>query len=238
MLPPGLRPVGPALLLEQSTTLIIADLHLGAERSMIDAGALLPRAQRDATFTLIKGLMQEATPSRIIINGDLKHDFGRIGEEEWRDVLALLDLLLEQAPVTIILGNHDQLLEPILKKRNLPAERCVHAEGWLITHGDKAPSEEELMKARGVIIGHEHPTLLLDDGVRKERYKCFLHGTYKGKDLIVLPSAYPLVEGTDLLREEPLGPLLKEATKLEAYIMDGDNLLPFGPLDSLDAKLK
>ncbi|MBD3208852.1 metallophosphoesterase, partial [Candidatus Woesearchaeota archaeon] len=204
-IPPGIRLIGPALLFEQSKTLVMADLHLGAEASLVNTGVLLPRTQQAMTMQLIRDLTQRTRPRRIVLNGDIKHDFGTISEEEWRDVLSVLDELQKAAPVTVIKGNHDAVLQPILKKRGAAMHPSLLIDGYLIIHGDRAPDKESLRAARGVVIGHEHPSVVLDDGIRKERYKCFLIGQYAGKELIILPSTYPLVEGSDVLREEALG---------------------------------
>ena len=51
-------------------------------------------------------------------------------------------------------------------------------------------------------MGHGHPAVSLSEGVKKEKYKCFLVGKYSkagnGKrDVIIVLSFFPLVEGTD-----------------------------------------
>ena len=33
---------------------------------------------------------------KVIINGDLKHEFGTISETEWRNTLGIIDFLLKQ----------------------------------------------------------------------------------------------------------------------------------------------
>lgn len=233
---PGIRFIGPALFLETTKTLIFADIHLGAEAALVGRGVLLPRTQKQDTFKIIKEVLAYVTPQHIVLNGDLKHEFGSIHDEEWRDVLELLDVLNKHAPVTVIKGNHDVLLLPILRKRHVPIVPSLLVEDWLVVHGDKMPDEEQLARAKGIIIGHEHPSLLLDDGIRKEKYKCFLMGVYQDKQLIVVPSMYPLVEGSDVLKERSLGPILKIAKGLEAYVVEGMEVLFFGPLGDIDDK--
>ncbi|NJE50091.1 metallophosphoesterase, partial [Thermococcus sp. 9N3] len=54
--------------------LIIADLHLGYEESLVQEGIYLPKAFNQM-LTLLKGLVLREQPRRLIINGDLKHSF-------------------------------------------------------------------------------------------------------------------------------------------------------------------
>ena len=56
----------------------------------------------------------------IIINGDVKHEFGTISESEWRNTIRLLDFLLKHCKeVMLIKGNHDKILGQIAQKRNV-----------------------------------------------------------------------------------------------------------------------
>ena len=225
--------IGPALLLNKHT-LILSDLHLGAEAAIVGNGVLLPRTQRDDTFKLLDDILSRCTPDTIILNGDIKHEFGTIQDEEWRYVLQLLDKLASHATLKIIKGNHDTILLPILRKRGYDAHDSLTIEDNLILHGDREPTQKELDQATRIIIGHEHPSLMLDDGIRQERYKAFLTGTYKDREIIIMPSMYPLVEGSDVIKDPGLGPLMREAEDLHTHIVEGFDIYPFGPLNNLN----
>ena len=84
------------------------------------------------------------------------------------------------------------------------------------------------------ILGHGHPAVTLQDGAKKEKYKCFLAGKFKGRNIIVLPSFFPLVEGSDA-RDFDLG--FAWDFRLENFDVRivGDNLevLDFGKLGKL-----
>ena len=43
----------------------------------------------------LKKILDEVKPKIVIINGDLKHEFGRISDQEWRDTLKLIDFILK-----------------------------------------------------------------------------------------------------------------------------------------------
>jgi len=44
-----------------------------------------------------------------------------------------------------------------------------------------------------------HPAITLNDSYKKEKFKCFLHGKYKKKEVYIIPSFVPLVFGYDFM---------------------------------------
>src|SRR3989338_5426397 len=57
----------------------------------------------------------------IVLLGDVKHVFGSVLNQEWGDVLRLIDYfngkMKKRGKIIITRGNHDAILEPIAKKR-------------------------------------------------------------------------------------------------------------------------
>ena len=49
-------------------------------------------------------------------------------------------------------------------------------------------------------MGHLHPSVILSDKqkIKREKYKCFLVGIYKKKEVIILPSFIGSVKGTSM----------------------------------------
>ena len=100
-------------------------------------------------------------------------------------------------------------------------------------HGNKIPNKELLKDVSTIIIGHEHPAVSLKEVPRVEKFKCFLKGRYKGKDLIVQPSFNPIIEGTDLLRDEILSPFLQQSLdNFDVFVVE-DKIYKFGALKNL-----
>ena len=104
--------------------LILSDIHIGFEESLSRQGVLVPRLQFEEMASRLQkifGLIgSDENFSKIIINGDLKHDFGTISEQEWRNVLKFIDLCAKNCNELIIIqGNHDAVLNSISKKRNI-----------------------------------------------------------------------------------------------------------------------
>ena len=216
-------------------TLIICDLHIGVEEAMAKQGMLLPKFHfRD----LIKRMEEIFLLSdvkrfeRIIINGDLKHEFGSISDEEWRNSLKFIDFMSKHADeVILIKGNHDKILGPIAGKRNLSVVDEYRMGDILILHGDKLPSRMKGIKT--IIIGHEHPAITIKEGAKSEKFKCYLIGKYKGKELIVHPSMKLISEGVDVSEGNLLSPFLKGDISDFRVIVVGDRLYDFGMLKNL-----
>ena len=208
-----------SLYLVKEKTLVFADFHIGYEEALNKEGILIPRFQLKETLERLERIFlffkrNKKEINKIIINGDLKHEFGTISEQEWRDALKLLDFLNKYCKeIILIKGNHDTILGPIADKRSLKIVDFLKFEDVLIIHGDKINKHIEnlIKKAKIIIISHEHPALSLKEGFRVELFKCFLKGKYKKKTLIVQPSFNLVTEGTDVSKEGLLSPFLHQA---------------------------
>lgn len=216
------------------STLVIADVHIGYEEALNKQGVLVPRLQFEEIVKRIENIfsiLKNKTIERIIVNGDLKHEFGTISEQEWRNTLKFLDLLSKHCDeIILVKGNHDTILGPIAKKRNVKITDNIAVGKVLITHGNKVSN---IKNYDTLLIGHEHPAVSLKEGPRIEQFKCFLRGKYKGKNLIVQPSFNTIIEGTDVLRDKILSPFLKQdLDNFEVYIVE-DKVYWFGKLKGL-----
>jgi len=126
-------------------TLILTDFHIGYEEALNKQGLMVPRFQfpeimnrLEKIFLRLKGKKID----RIIVNGDLKHEFGTISEQEWRHTLRLLDYFGQHCKeVILIKGNHDTILGPIAKKRNVKV-----LENYLISTIEKKPIKNDSIK--------------------------------------------------------------------------------------------
>jgi len=260
---PNIEIIGLALYAD--STLIIADIHIGYEEVLNKQGVLVPRLQFEDIVKGIESIFKKLKKDkieRIIINGDLKHEFGAISEQEWRNTLKFLDLLAKHCKgIILIKGNHDTILGPIARKRNVKVldyyiidcnmnksnnelrindntlkikkNQKNNTSKALIIHGDGIPEKKILDQVDTIIIGHEHPAISLKEGPRIESYKCFLKGRFKGKNLIVQPSFNPIIEGTDILRDKILSPFLKQnLDNFDVYVVE-DEVYDFGKLRNL-----
>ncbi len=227
---PGMQMVDTALWLRKQKILIINDLHLGYEEALHRKGILVPRFQLQEIKEQITRIFHNVSPATVIINGDLKHEFGTVLQQEWKEVLEFLDFVLnEVAEVIIIRGNHDPLLKFIAEKRAVQVVTEYLVGDTLIVHGDHLVDT----KAKRIIIGHEHPALTIRKGSKREKYKCFLKGKWQGKELIAVPSFNPLLEGTDILKERLLSPFLEDVSRFEVYVVGKGEVFWFGKVKEI-----
>ncbi|MBS3169347.1 metallophosphoesterase [Candidatus Woesearchaeota archaeon] len=230
---PHVEIFGTALWLAEEKILIINDLHLGYEEALQQKGVLVPKFQLREIIAQLEQIFQKVKPKKIIINGDLKHEFGRILRQEWDEVLRLIDFLLQHCQeVIIIKGNHDPAITPITQKRRTTVVTEYRTDNTLIIHGDELVQTD----AERIIIGHEHPAITIREGSKWEKYKCFLKGKWEGKELIAVPSFNPLLEGTDILKEQTLSPFLKNLNSFKVFIINQGEVFDFGKVKEIRKK--
>lgn len=223
-----------SIFIKEPKILVFGDLHIGMEEAMRKSGVHIPTNQFQEIFSEIKKVLDNTRPETIVINGDLKHHFGTISNEEWDMTIKLLKMIREYGDVKIIKGNHDTIIKPIADKLGIPLMTHFISKDIYICHGDNIPDNLDFHSSKTIIIGHEHPAVRLRDGGRTETYKCFLKGKYLKKSLIVMPSVNPLSEGSDVLTEKLLSPFLTRSKimNFHAYII-GDEIYDFGKLRNI-----
>ena len=181
--------------------LVVGDLHIGFQQALNDAGILVSRQMFDELIGDFDKIFKKINTvvDKIILLGDIKHDFGQISKEEWNDLLKLFDYLIPKCKKLILIkGNHDNMLEPVAKKRELKLHDYYCWEEFCFLHGhDDHKKLWEDDKIKTIIVGHGHPALKLRDGGRSEKYKCFLYGKLKRKNLIIVPSFSEWYAGSD-----------------------------------------
>ncbi|HLF54750.1 MAG TPA: metallophosphoesterase [Candidatus Nanoarchaeia archaeon] len=213
-------------------TIVISDLHIGFEESLGKQGVLVPRTQYKQIIKRLDWITSNVKVEKVILNGDVKHEFGTISQQEWREVLRLIEYFEKKnIEILIVKGNHDTIIGPIARKKQLKEVKEYRHKDILITHGDYVPDK----LAPIIIMGHEHPAITLREKSKAEKFKCFIKGKYKKSVLIVQPSFNPLTQGTDVTKEEVLSPLLSDLSKFEVYIVNDKTheVLPFGKLKNL-----
>lgn len=235
---PGIQIIDLGLYLVKSKTLVFADFHIGYEEELNKKGVLVPRFQYKDVIDRLEMIFSKAKEGKmmietIVINGDLKHEFGTISKQEWKETLRLIDYFERKCKkIVLIKGNHDTILGPIARKKNIEIVDKFNVDDALILHGHKIP----LKLSKTIIIAHEHPAIGLRSDVRVEKYKCFLKGKYKKSNLIVQPSFNLITDGTDITTEKVLSPLLpQDLSDFEIYVIDEQKkeALYFGKLKNL-----
>lgn len=194
--------IGKTLLIEAEKTkiLVIGDLHLGYEESLNSAGIFMHHHLFSETISYLEKVFKKiGKVDCVVLLGDVKHVFHTIMRQEKEEMFNLFSYLEKKCSKIIITkGNHDNILEPLVKKHlNISLVNYYLQEGFLFAHGDKPFSEMKDKKVKYLILGHGHPAVKISDKVKTEKYKCFLVGKYKGKNIIILPSFIEANEGSD-----------------------------------------
>ncbi|MCG7845356.1 MAG: metallophosphoesterase [Methanomassiliicoccales archaeon] len=189
---PGLRITNDrCAVLLRSKVMLLADLHLGIEASLELDGLQLPRVQGEAMKQRISAAVTAHVPERIVVLGDLKHEFSRNLGQEWSEVQDMLEHLRSLAKVTVVRGNHDNYLANITSRMGVELVDGLEVDGYHLSHGHLVVNE------RPLIQGHEHPSVRLFDGVGGYlKLPVFLH--FPREQVLVLPAFSPMAVGNDI----------------------------------------
>ncbi len=233
--------IGKTLYLEKPKILVIGDLHLGYEYTFRESGSLIPATQfqdtkKDLELVFKELKKQKKKIEKVIFLGDVKHFFAyNRGEKNlFLELLVLIGNHVKRDDIIVLKGNHEKMAE--IADKHL-VDYYIE-DGLAFIHGDKEYSEIFKNNISTIIMGHLHPAITLIDSqkIKKEKYKCFLIGKYKGKEAIILPSFLPTIEGTSIneyLREGSCIIPSKEIKKFNVYIVGENNVFNFGKLNKL-----
>lgn len=233
-------PNEPALLLkDKKKILIIADLHIGMEAELKEAGINIPSQTKKIANHLIP-LCEKNEIDDVIIAGDIKHNVPLTSRQEYYEIPSIFESLKEKVgEVHVIPGNHDGNIINLL-----PNWVVIHeAKGFVhnsigFFHGHTWPAKE-VMKCKQVIIAHEHPTIKFVETLGEIDYRpCWVRTKFileetkerypkSEPELIIIPAFNEFCGGTAVNDKENkfLSPVLtNELVDMETakiYLLDG-----------------
>ncbi|MEM2106093.1 MAG: metallophosphoesterase [Candidatus Bathyarchaeia archaeon] len=148
---------------QKARTLVIADLHIGWEMALAEKGIHIPTQ----TLRLLKNLLtliSKNKPDALLILGDVKHTVAKAEIGEWQDIPEFFNQLKNHIKeITVIRGNHDGNLEPLLPEGiKLQPATGTTIDGIGLFHGHRWPPPT-LLKCETLIMGHVHPVLAFKD---------------------------------------------------------------------------
>lgn len=221
-----------AVWIPEEKILVISDLHLGYEESL-NIG--IPRSQYKETLGSLDKIFKKIGRAReIVILGDLKHEFSQASSQEWGETLSLVDYLKERSEkVILIRGNHDNYLGIITRRKDVELVDYYIEKSFGFLHGDKQRAEILDKKVKIIFLGHLHPAISIRENAKHEIYKCFLRGKWKGKEIVILPSFFPLVEGQDVNMESTNLDFNFKLDNFEVFIPSDKEVLDFGKLENV-----
>jgi len=147
----------------KTKTLLIADPHIGWETSLQEKGIHVP-SQTPKILKKLTDIITKYKPQQLIIIGDVKYSVISSELGEWHDIPDFFtELKNHVGNISIVRGNHDANLEPMLPENVelLPATGAVIG-GVGVFHGHKWPSPA-LLKCKTLVMGHLHPVVVFRD---------------------------------------------------------------------------
>ncbi|KYH42418.1 MAG: Phosphoesterase [Candidatus Bathyarchaeota archaeon B63] len=150
---------------DSEKTLVISDLHIGWEMSLMEEGVHVP-SQTGKLIERLRGIISSEKPDNLLILGDIKHAVAKIETEEWRDVPMFFDEVTRMVPkVQVVPGNHDGDIEALLPEDvTLLPPRGITIGDFGLFHGHTWPFLE-MLSCRTLIIGHVHPVITFRDPI-------------------------------------------------------------------------
>jgi len=230
--------VGKCLLIGNNGKRILAigDLHLGYEEALNRDGYFVARQLYKDVIKYFDEMFAEiGKVDEIVLLGDVKHEFGSIINQEWEEIISLLEYLEDKCDkIIIVKGNHDNIIAPLADKKKIEVLDFYIWEDVCFMHGDRSFPQAFDKHIEVWVIGHGHPAIKITDGVKVEKYKCFLVGKFKGKNIVVVPSFFEANLGSDP-RENELGLAWEfQLGKFDVCVVwDNLKVLNFGRLNKL-----
>src|SRR3989338_11626177 len=89
----GIEIIDLGLFIKKTKSLIIGDMHIGSGEAFEESGLLIPVYSFKDIIDRLTKIIDKTKPKEIIICGDLKHEFGKISNQEWSELLKLFDIL-------------------------------------------------------------------------------------------------------------------------------------------------
>jgi uncharacterized protein len=231
-----------AICIKELDLIAISDLQLGEELYLAEEkGIFVPQIQLKEIKKELSAIFKKVKARRILIDGDVKHEFGEASRQEWREVIELVEFLRKKTKeIIVVRGNHDNYLLNIASKINITIYDPFYQEkGYLFTHGHKKISYPKNFHT--LIIGHEEPAIILKEGFDRIKLHALLYGKMKnGKRIICLPAFSYISSGTEVNvvdKEDLLSPILKEDVNIDELEVIGIDkevgVLKFGKLKNI-----
>ena len=235
--------------LDGERALLVADYHAGIEAALRYERGVELADHGDERRDRLCRLLDSTDTERLVVLGDLAHGIGEPEGAEREELDALFDTLDDRGvSVTLAPGNHDGGVAEAYADRLtvLPGDGARVGPVGLL-HGHTWPARD-LLSAEVICIGHEHPTVRLEDSVGGSRAeKAWLRGPLRPEpfaaqldcdaadldwgasppELVVFPTFTERSGGTWINVEGQgfLSPFLPEGLASgEAFLLDGTRL--------------
>ncbi len=186
----SLLPEG-AVLLTNTSTLIVADIHLGKSAAFRAQGLPVPEGDSIRDLARLSALVEKSQARHLVIAGDLFHAPTGITPGLETALTGFMSRL--GIPITLVIGNHD--VKILQFPAGLPGVPHLDLDPHLRVIHDPAHASGDRLH----IAGHWHPIVKIPDGKRTSlRLQCFLFRNHT----LVIP-AFGSFTGGSILNVRP-----------------------------------
>ena len=228
---------------DETSYLIISDLHIGITKRLYDKGISIP-SQIKGMLDRIHELKRISGAKNLIMLGDIKD---KVPGTSWQEEMEIPNFLsrLKFDKIIIVKGNHDGNIEKLIpNKKKIKVVNYFNIGNYHLTHGHRAlkPSEMKTKKSETtIIIGHNQPHIQFQDDMKanysepvwvrgiimnapKKTKKRSRRNT--GVRLIIMPAFNELCGATTVNKDKLLGPIAKnlDYKKTHIFLLDGTDL--------------
>jgi uncharacterized protein len=179
-----------ALLLTDTSSLVVADVHLGKSATFRARGLPIPEGDTARDFLRLTTMVRKYHARHLIIAGDFFHAPAGITA----DLRTALTQFFEEIdiPVTLVVGNHDTKISPL--PNSLTRVSRLDLAEISIVHD---PAHRKGTHFH--ISGHWHPVVKIPEGKRTSlRLPCF----FFRQNVLVLP-AFGSFTGGEIMAAQP-----------------------------------
>ena len=171
-LPVRLLPSG-AVLCEQSSTLFVADVHLGKAASFRQLGQPVPKGTTSATLARLTRDISAYSIRHLVVLGDLFHNQRMSSSIGTMTAIARWRQMQTDCQITLVRGNHDLGLDSVADRLTVDLVEQPFGVGAFQCCHDLAEAQDPGTK--GILAGHVHPVVVLR-GLARDRVRlpCFV----------------------------------------------------------------
>ncbi len=145
----------------ETSTLFIADLHLGKTTTFRRGGLPVPPGATTATIHKLVHCIEQHQPERVVVLGDLIH--ARCSwDQELTSGFDRIFHALRGRPFLLIRGNHDRGSLCYLAEYPIEIVEPPHGDSpWILVHDEAQERPAVIPESHIVLAGHLHPGVRL-----------------------------------------------------------------------------
>jgi len=233
-----------AVYFRRAQTLVVADLHIGRGEA---ADVEFPLGEASDLRERLDALLAAFDPERVVVAGDVLHQFARVSDAVDRSLSGLRETCLDAgARPMLVAGNHDTMLSSVWSgdihdgyelavsdDGGVGSEQETTDDDYLpetvpepvvVRHGHEPPPDEEAADTGLYVVGHDHPTVEIQ-GRRRPCY-LFVPDAVAGTPALMLPAFNRLPAGVavnGMSGDDFQSPFVTDAGSVHPVVWDSES---------------